>query len=102
TFAQPIQEQILSLRLATSSGISEPLLIAVDDFPTTTANTQNKSLKQPQSISLPIAVEGSIEELSSHFYKFPAHKGRTIIVDVVANRIGSKLDPLVRLLDSSG
>ncbi len=102
TFQDPINDQFLTLRLATSSGISEPFLIAIDDLATTTANSQNKSLKQPQSISLPIAVEGSIEELTSHYYKFSAHKGRTLSVDVIANRIGSKLDPLVRLLDSSG
>src|SRR5207237_284285 len=50
----------------------------------------------------PITVQGNIEELTSHYYKFAAHKGRALSVDVIANRIGSKLDPLVRLLDSSG
>jgi hypothetical protein len=102
TFPNPIQDQFLTFRLTTSSGISEPILIALDDLPTINANAKNKSAKQAQPIDLPIAVEGSIEELTSHFYKFPVRKGRTLSVDVIANRIGSKLDPLVRLLDSTG
>jgi hypothetical protein len=96
-----IPDQFIALRVANSSGISSPILIAIDDLPTTLASN-NKSIKDSQPISLPIAIEGSIEELTSHFYKFPAHKNRKLLVDVVANRIGSRLDPLVRLLDSSG
>lgn len=101
-FPQPIQDQFLALRLATSSGISNPILIAIDDFRTLPASGKNKSIKDAQPIQLPAAIEGSVEELTSHFYRFPAHKGRTLSVDVVANRIDSKLDPLVRLLDASG
>jgi len=102
TFPQPTHEEFLALRLATSSGISDPLLIAIDDLPTISATNKNKSAKEAQPINVPIAIEGSIEELTSHFYKFSAHKGRTLSVDTIANRIGSKLDPLVRLLDASG
>jgi hypothetical protein len=94
--------EFLGLRVATSSGISNPILIAIDDLPTLAGNGKNKSAKDAQVIELPAAVEGSVEELTSHFYKFSAHKGRKLMVDVVANRIGSRLDPLVRLLDSSG
>src|SRR2546429_2061583 len=62
TFPNPVHDQFLALRLATSSGMSDPLLLAIDDLPTTTANTQHKSIKQPQAINLPIAIEGSIAE----------------------------------------
>ena len=33
TFPNPVHDQFLALRLATSSGISDPLLIAIDDLP---------------------------------------------------------------------
>jgi hypothetical protein len=95
-------DPFLALRLATSSGISNPILIAIDDLATIAANDKSKSVKNPQPLELPTAVEGVIDELTSHFYKFPAHKGRRLVVDVVANRIGSRLDPLVRLFDSGG
>src|SRR5438034_4004093 len=101
-FAQPPQDQFLPLRLGTRSGISNPILVAIDDLPTVRADGQNKSFKQPQPIQIPAAIEGSADELTSHFYKFSAHKNKTLSVDVIANRIGSKLDPLVRLLDSNG
>ncbi len=97
-----IPDQFIAIRVATTSGISNPLLIAVDDLPTVIANSKNKSAKDAQTIEIPAAVEGTIDELSSHFHKITAHKGRTLWVDVVANRIGSRLDPLVRLLDQSG
>src|SRR6266568_1858422 len=58
-FAQPTQDQFLTLRLATRSGISNPILIAIDDLPTVRADGQNKSFKQPQPIQIPAAIEGS-------------------------------------------
>jgi len=97
-----VPDQFVGIRVATSSGISNPLLVAIDDLPSITANGKNKSAKEAQTIEIPAAVEGAIEELTSNFYKFPARKGKTLLVDVIANRIGSRLDPLVRLLDASG
>ncbi|HEV8292678.1 MAG TPA: PPC domain-containing protein, partial [Tepidisphaeraceae bacterium] len=102
TYPNAITDQFLALRLATSSGISSPILVAIDDLPSISATGQNKSIKTAQPINLPVAIEGSIDELTSHFYKFPARKNRKLQIDVVANRIGSRLDPLVRLLDASG
>jgi hypothetical protein len=101
TFPTPA-DGIAALRVATRSGISSPLLIAIDELPTVTANGKNKSIKQAQAIELPVAIEGAAEELTSHFYKFSGHKGETLSVDIVASRIGSRLDPLVRLLDATG
>src|SRR4051812_12798876 len=48
TFSQPIDDQIVALRVATSSGISNPILIAIDDLSTTLANRKNKSIAEAQ------------------------------------------------------
>jgi hypothetical protein len=40
--------------------------------------------------------------LTSHFYKVTASRGRHISIEVVAQRLGSPLDALVRLLDANG
>src|SRR6266850_4383840 len=92
TFPNGAPEGIAALRVATRAGISSPLLIAIDELPTVSANGKNKSIKQAQTIELPVAIEGAAEELTSHFYKFFGHKGETLSVDVVAARIGSRLD----------
>src|SRR5262245_61731405 len=62
-------DQLLALRLSTSYGISNPVLIAIDNL-STVASSNNKSLKDPQPITIPAAIEGAIDEFSSHFYKF--------------------------------
>src|SRR5205085_5159134 len=50
-------DQFLALRLATSSGISNPIVIGIDDL-STVASSNNKSLKDPQLITVPAAIEG--------------------------------------------
>jgi hypothetical protein len=53
-------------------------------------------------VSLPVAAEGACEATSSDYYRFTAKAGERVTVEVVARRLGSSLDPLVRLLDAKG
>src|SRR5205823_11143911 len=39
---------------------------------------------------------------ASDFFKFTARKGQRLTFEVVAQRLGSALDPLIRLLDVKG
>jgi hypothetical protein len=90
------------LRLPTSTGMSGALLFLVDDLSTTIKKPQNNSQKNAQELTLPGAVAGSAEAGRSDFYKVFLKEGEGFSLEVFASRLGSRLDPLLRLLDSRG
>jgi len=47
-------------------------------------------------------VHGTIDGSQRDYYAFEATKGQRVAVEVVASRLGSTMDPVVRLLDSQG
>ncbi|MGE0608967.1 MAG: PPC domain-containing protein [Pirellulales bacterium] len=89
-------------RLATVAGISPTRLLMIDDLPSGLDAGNNKTLATAQELTLPIAIDGSAEPESSDFYKFSATAGQRVSVEVVAQRLGTALDPVVRLLDANG
>jgi hypothetical protein len=91
-----------ALRVAGTNGLSSLLLFMVDDLLTVQENGTNKSIATAQPIIFPTAVEGTVAESSFEYFKFTAKAGQQISVEVVAQRLGSRLDPVVRLLDVSG
>ncbi len=56
-----------------------------------------------QGVSLPAAISGRLGERNDlDAYRFAAKKGQVYAFEVVARRAGSALDPVLRVLDSSG
>ncbi|MBI3877885.1 MAG: hypothetical protein HY300_18305 [Verrucomicrobia bacterium] len=98
--SQPVG--IGALRVVTSNGVSSLLPFMVDDLPTVTDNGTNKFVASAQPLTLPVAVDGSCDELARSFYRFIAKKGDRVSVEVVARRLGSALDPVARLFDARG
>jgi len=88
------------LRLHDSTGLSEPLLIALDSIPTTTATSTDKI--NPQVLKLPAAIESKTVGVNSHWYAFDAKAGQRLAIEVLAERIGSGADPMIRLFDPKG
>src|SRR5688500_12857443 len=86
-----------AMRLLPPRGVSSVRLFMVDDLPTVAANGGNTNRSAAQALTLPAAVEGACEATSCHFYRFSARAGERVAVEVVARRLGSPLDPLVRL-----
>ncbi len=93
---------IHALRIAGPGGLSPLKLILVDDIPTTAQAADNFSLDKAQALTLPAAVDGNTDALKVRTYKFTAEASQTVSAEVVAKRIGSALDPLLRLLDGNG
>lgn len=91
-----------AVQLATTNGISDVHLFMIDDLPTVAGSATNKTPATAQELKPPVAVEGNCDETSLDYYVFQAKKGQRLSVEVVANRLGSLLDPVVRLLDASG
>ncbi|MBM3840557.1 MAG: hypothetical protein FJ398_21865 [Verrucomicrobia bacterium] len=100
--SEDVPRGIGAIRVATTNGISNLLLVSIDDLSTLSKCGTNKTVQGAQLLSLPIAVDGAAEELGFDYYQFDAAAGQRVNVDIVAHRLGSALDPVVRLLDANG
>lgn len=93
---------VYALRLATGKGVSSARLLLVDDLPSVSDNGANKTVQTAQPLPLAAAVDGACEPESYDYYKLTAAAGQRISVEVVARRLGSPLDSVIRLLDAGG
>ncbi len=93
---------IHAVRVGSTGGVSNPLLLMVDDLPSVADAGTNTSLTNAQRIASPVAVDGAAVALGSKFYRVAVRAGERLVVEVVAQRLGSKLDPVLRLLDGRG
>lgn len=100
----PRDEQvgIGALRVVTNDGPSSPVLLMVDDLRSAPEAAENHTLAEAQMIQPPIAIDGQCDAIQEDFYRFRAEAGQAISVEVVAQRLGSQLDPVIRLLTADG
>jgi len=100
----PRDEQvgIGAMRLVTAEGVSNPILAMVDDLPTVAETPDNHTAAQAQQAEWPIAVDGQCEPVEEDFYRIHVEAGQRLSFEVVAQRLGSKLDPVLRLLNADG
>ena len=93
---------VAGIRVATGQGISNVRLVLVDDLPSRRQIGNNKTPATAQPLTLPIAVDGACDAESSDFYKITVAAGQRMSVEVFARRLGSPLDPMIRLLSADG
>ena len=91
-----------AVRLVATNGISDLHLLMIDRLPSMEANGTNRSAASAQELKPAVALDGACAERAADFFKFAARKGQRLSFEVVAQRLGSALDPLVRLLDAGG
>ncbi len=90
------------LWVETVDGPSEPLTLVVDELPAVVDNGQNHQRGQAQEIPNLVAVDGTCEASQSDFYRFRAAANQRIGFEVLTQRLGSTMDPVVRLMDAAG
>ena len=93
---------IQGMRLVTDKGVSPLRFLFIDDLPSIASVGSNVQLASAQVVTAPTAIDGAVAGLSWQYFKFPAQAGQRISIEVLARRIGSSLDPMLRLLDSKG
>lgn len=87
---------------ATRAGASDPLFLMVDDLESVADNGANHSLATAQALTFPVAVDGAGDPTQLDFYKFSGQAGQRVSFEVVAQRLGSPYDGVLRVLDASG
>ncbi|MFN8007826.1 MAG: hypothetical protein U0V70_12515 [Terriglobia bacterium] len=83
------------------------LPVAIGRFAEIEENQNNHSPQTAQEIQVPLTVNGRITRDASgtglpDYYRFSAKKGETFILETAAGRLGSPLDSVIEVLDSTG
>lgn len=102
TLPREVQVGIGAMRLMTAEGVSKPLLVMLDDLPTTAESSENHAPERAQVISTPVAIDGRCDPVQEDMFRFQAAAGQQLAFEIVAQRLGSKLDPLLRILSADG
>ncbi len=86
-----------------ASGLVSPLAVLIAEFPTISESAKNDDLSAAQAISLPVTVNGKIEnDWDEDFYRFEAEANDALTFIVDAEKWGSPLDARLTLLNAAG
>jgi hypothetical protein len=98
TIAPTVAVGVYPIRVQTDDGISNPHLWVVGQLPQVNEKEDNSTFETAQVISAPpLVVEGQVPGNDVDFFRFHGKKGQFIIVDAQCARIGSGIDPSIRL-----
>ncbi len=98
----PEYESALMLRPKVAAGKAFNMLkLAVDSEPEIESTGKNVSAAAAQPIEAPVVVNGKLLAAENDF-RFKAHKGEKLVLEVNANRLGSPLDSMLEILDAKG
>jgi hypothetical protein len=86
------------IRVQTDDGISNPFLWSVGQLPQVEEKEDNSAFETAQPIpDPPLVVEGQVAGNDVDYFRFRGRKGELIVVDAQCARIGSGIDPTIRL-----
>lgn len=102
TLAADVPVGVGGIVVSTIHGASDPLLVMVDDLPSLAEGGKNNDPNSPQEFAFPAAIDGRSSGAAFDYYRFAAKAGQRVSIEVVAARLGSDLDPVLRLLDAAG
>ncbi|MFT4586908.1 MAG: hypothetical protein ACI8QF_000998 [Limisphaerales bacterium] len=102
TLPTDAQVGVGAIRIATRGGVTSPYLLMIDDLPSAPRVAAGGAFDQARELPWPAAVDGACDDSHSRFYRLKLSAGKRVAIECVAQRIGSKLDPLMRLFDRDG
>ncbi len=98
---------VFPIRVETVSGISNIQLFSIGEFPELqeeeTKPNSNDSIESAQSLpASAVTVTGTLRGAERDFYRIQGKAGERRVVEVEGRRIGSGIDPVLRVFDQSG
>lgn len=93
-----------AIRILGTNGVSNLAWILVDGLPIDPA-LQGKAPTSRDAARLlhpPVAVDGVCAESGSRYYRLRMEQGQQVSLEVVAQRMGFPVDPVLRVLDADG
>jgi WD40 repeat protein len=92
-----------TMRLKNEAGSSKPQTLFVDRFVAVQETEPNDSPRTGQKVHLPATLVGAIGRAGDlDWFRFEAKQGQEVGVQALTGAVGSKLDPLLRLIDPQG
>ena len=86
-----------------SGGSSGSLPFVVGQLPELIETESNSTPNTAEAIDLPVTLNGQIHgERDLDYYRFSLKAGQTVYCEVLARRLGSRLEPAVSILDANG
>ncbi|MFO0889288.1 MAG: hypothetical protein U0790_09130 [Isosphaeraceae bacterium] len=93
---------VYPVRIQTDDGVSNPFLLAVGQYPQILEKEDNSTFEAAQPLAAtPVIVEGQAAGNDVDYFRFAGKKGEYIVIDAACNRIGSGVDPSIRLTSAS-
>lgn len=92
---------VYPVRVQTDAGLSNPFLFAVGQLPQVAEKEDNSTFETAQVISAPCVVEGQTAGNDVDDFRFSGKKGQKVLVDAQCARIGSGVDPSIRLMTAA-
>ena len=90
------------IRVQTDDGISNPFLLVVGQLPQILEKEDNSTFETAQALpEPPLVVEGQVAGNDVDYFRFHGRKGQAIVIDAQCSRIGSGIDPTIRLTTAS-
>jgi hypothetical protein len=90
---------VCGVRLATADGLSNVHLLLIDDLPVQASPAPKDG---PPQVALPAALWGRFRKAEVDRYAIDVKAGQRVSFEVVGNRFGHDIDPLVTLRDARG
>lgn len=91
-----------AVRLFGTVGVSPAALLMLDDLPTVVESKANRIMAAAQRVKIGTAVDGRCEELNYDWFELRVNKGQRVALEIVAARLGSKLDSVLRVVNAAG
>ena len=83
--------------------LSNVMPFSVDTLPEATEKEPNNDIKTAQKIKIPVIMNGKVNEPGDvDVFRFDGHAGEEIVAEVIARRLGSPIDSVLRLTDAAG
>ena len=93
---------IYEVRVVTANGVSARRFIVVDDLPSIAVTGDSES--RPATVTLPdsCCMNGQLNPLKPKYFRLQLKANQKICIEALARRLDSSLDPVLRLMNSSG
>ncbi len=102
---------VYTIRVKGPNGLSNVLLFSVGAFPEIPEDEsrpgaephQNDSIERAQALpSTPVTVNGTLQGPERDIYRIQVKAGERRVFEVEARRVGSAIDPFIRVMDGAG
>jgi len=89
-----------SIRLATKHGLSNARMFCIDEVPQIDESADNHTKEKAQPVPVPGVVVGKTDAEVSDYFRVPVKPGQRLTFEVIGRRLGSQLDPVIKLYDA--